>query len=182
LTSLFVVVVVVADRPAAAQIASLERQIKDANSEARRAPLIAQLNALRGGGSSYSAPTTTTPKPSASSFSAPSFSAFPVADKEVASKIASLERQIKDANSEARRAPLIAQLNALRSGSSYSSPPTSATVKKPSASFSAPSFSTYPVADKEIASKIASLERQIKDANSDARRAPLIAQLNALRR
>jgi len=166
------------------QIASLERQIKDANSDARRAPLIAQLNALRGGG--YSAPSAAAVKPSASSYSSSSFSATPrVADKEVASKIASLERQIKDANSDARRAPLIAQLNSLRNNSSYSAPqsyhPPAAAAKPASPVVAASSFSASPVADKEVAAKIAALERQIKDANSDARKAPLIAQLNSLR-
>jgi hypothetical protein len=106
-----------------------------------------------------------------------------VGDKDLANKITSLEKQIKDANSDARKAPLIAQLNTLRSGSSasYSAPisrPASAPAayKAPAASYSAPV-----VGDKDLANKIASLEKQIKDANSDARKAPLIAQLNTLR-
>ena len=118
-----------------AQIASLEKQIRDANSEARKAPLIAQLNALKGGSSSFSAPAPAA-VPAASWAAAaaaepkasfkPSAAATVVPDKEVAAKIASLEKQIRDANSDARKAPLIAQLNALRGGSSavssYSAP------------------------------------------------------------
>jgi hypothetical protein len=167
-----------------AQIALLERQIKDANSDARKAPLIAQLNALRSGSSaSYSAPTSR-PAPAAYKAPAASYSAPAVGDKDLANKIASLERQIKDANSDARKAPLIAQLNALRSGSSASySAPTSRPSSAPSAAYKAPaaSYAAPAVGDKDLAAKIASLERQIKDANSDARKAPLIAQLNTLR-
>ena len=60
-----------------------------------------------------------------------------VGDKDLAAKIASLEKQIKDANSDARKAPLVAQLIALRSGSSYSaSTPSSTFVPSSSASTS----------------------------------------------
>ena len=164
----------------AQQVASLERQINDANSEARKAPLIAKLNALKSGASaSFSAqPAALAAKAVGSSF-VPAPAAV-VGDKELSQQIASLERQIKDANSEARKAPLIAKLTALRSGSSasFSAQPISVPATKPVASsvYHAPF-----IGDKELAAKIASLEKQIKDANSEARKAPLIAQLNALK-
>jgi hypothetical protein len=176
------------EKEVAAKIASLEKQIKDANSDARKAPLIAQLNALRTGSpSSFSAPSSASRPASAS---AAFFSAPATGDKDLANKIASLEKQIKDANSDARKAPLIAQLNALRTGSPYSAPApapiraaapvpipaVAPAIKAPIASYSSPV-----IGDKDLFAKIASLERQIKDANSDARKAPLIAQLNALR-
>ena len=156
------------DKELAAKIAALERQIKDANSEARKAPLIAQLNALRGGASSARPSAAGASKHSSTAYSGPV-----VDDKELASKIASLERQIKDANSEARKTPLIAQLNALKSGAS--------SIGKSSPAFRPGSSPAPAIDNKELASKITALERQIKDANSEARRAPLIAQLNALR-
>ena len=175
----------VMNKELAAQVASLERQIKDANSEARRAPLIAQLNSIRGG-PAYSAPQASAPvtsaKPTSFTPSAASFTATPIVNKELAAKVAALEKQIKDANSEARKAPLIAQLNALMGGSSYSAPQPSVPVAaaRPAVAPSA-SFTSSPVVNKELAAKIASLEKQIKDANSEARKAPLIAQLNAIR-
>ena len=173
---------VLGDKELAQQISSLERQIKDANSEARKAPLIAKLNALKGG-ASFSAPSAAAPKPSTAAYTPSASFSAPVADKEVAAKIAALERQIKDANSEARKAPLIAQLNALRSGASSFSSPTAAravsAAAEPSA-FYRPSSTSTVVKNKEVAAKIASLEKQIKDANSEARKAPLRAQLNAL--
>ena len=86
---------------------------------------MAQLNALKGGvGSSFSAQqpiAAAVPSKTAATSVAASIS---VGNKETAAKIAALERQIKDANSEARKAPLIAQLNALRgSSASISSHP-----------------------------------------------------------
>lgn len=192
--------VAVDEKELAQKIASLERQIKDANSEARKAPLVAQLNALKGSSSSaavharsssFSAPSRS------SSFSAPSRGTAspgrrPVDDKELAQKIAALERQIKDANSEARRAPLLAQLNALKGGDTasapgrYSSSPARPSFQPARASNGRPSSEQdlaaklAKVSDKDLAMKIAALERQIKDANSEARKAPLVAQLNAL--
>jgi hypothetical protein len=180
----------------ASKIASLERQIKDANSEARKAPLVAQLNALKGGSSAPApsrsgTPARPTSAPQAGYKAAPA--SAPIADMELAGQIASLERQIQDACSEARRAPLIAKLNALKGGSS-SSPAPSRTgsparpTSAPQAGYKAPgsradedlAAKIRALNDKELAYKIASLERQIKDANSEARKAPLVAQLNAL--
>ena len=191
----------------AAKVASLERHIKNANSEARKAPLMAQLNALR---LSSTSPSSAAAKPISSSNTSSSISSFPISNeklvaqiapqasakasfkpasslsaapilnKELAAKVAALERQIMDANSEARKAPLKAQLNVLLGGSSYSSP--SSAAAKPISSFNTSSISSFPIANKELAAQIASLERQIKDANSEARRALLSAQLNALRR
>ena len=180
----------IGDKELAAKIAYLEKQIKDANSEARRGPLVAQLNALRSG-SSYSAPTSarsSAPVPTQARTPAASFSTSVVGDKDLTAKIASLEQQIKDANSDARKAPLVAMLNALRSGSSYSAPtsarpsstPTSARSSSVLKKSVATSLSASAVSDKELVAKIVSLQKQIKDANSDARKAPLVAMLNAL--
>ena len=81
------------------KIANLERQIKDANSDARKAPLIAQLNALRSGSSaSYSAPTSRS-APVSSKAPAASYSAPVFGDKDLPTNIATLERQIMVANS-----------------------------------------------------------------------------------
>ena len=125
------------DKELAAKIASLEKQIRDASSEARKAPLIAMLNGLKSG--SYistsssavsSAKHVASPRTS-SPISPSSLTYASVGDKEVAAKIASLEKQIRDANSEARKAPLIAMLNSLRSGSSIPSSTAAAPSPKP---------------------------------------------------
>ena len=173
----------------AAKIASLERQIRDANSEARKAPLIAQLTALRSAGSAPAAgirPSAAEQAKAAAAEPKISFRPSPastlIGDKELASKIAALERQIRDANSEARKAPLMAMLNKLRSGASPSTQTAAAEMLNASSKSSVSAMTSAPFnPDKELAAKIASLERQIKDANSEARRAPLTAMLNALK-
>ena len=103
-------------RELASQIAVLEREIRDANSEARKAPLVAKLNALRSG----SSPSSSSAQPSGSA----------------AQQIAALEKQIRDidAECEARKAPLVAQLNALRGGSSPAAR-AAAAAAQPSASY-----------------------------------------------
>ena len=155
----------------AAKVASLERHIKDANSEARKAPLMAQLNALL----SSTSPSSAAAKPISSSNTSSSISSFPISNeklvaqiapqasakasfkpasslsaapilnKELAAKVAALERQIMDANSEARKAPLKAQLNVLLGGSSYSSP--SSAAAKPISSFNTSSISSFPISN-----------------------------------
>lgn len=137
-----------------AKIAYIEKQINEATSESRKATLVTMLNELKSG-SPYSVPTRARPlsAPVDHARSPAASHSAPVVDKDLAAKIASLEWQIKDANSEARKAPLVSQLNTLRFGSPY--PPTRSSSNLSMANYT-------PLHEDEKAAKIASLEKQIR--------------------
>jgi hypothetical protein len=103
-------------------------------------------------------------------------------EKDLKKRLRETEKQIKDASSEARKAPLIAQLNALRSGASFQASSASHAALSSLANDIKPPVGAKFVLDKELATKIAALERQIKDANSEARRAISAGQLTIMQK